>query len=85
MSGITFCAGSQTVDDRRVNSGLVLAIGSIGCIIDNTKGTVVTFGDFHFYVAIAAKDVTAQIWYPKIWAKVSLFIFIASWHTYLNC
>ena len=36
-SGITFCAGSQTVDDRRVVSGLVLAISSIGCIIDNTK------------------------------------------------
>ena len=70
-SGITFCAGSRTVDDRRVVSGLVLAIGSIGCIIDNTKsfadvgvtgkGTVVTFGDFHVYVAVAAKGYPEEV------------------------
>ena len=70
-SGITFCAGSRTVDDRRVVSGLVLAIVSIGRIIDNTKifadvgvtseGTVVTFGDFHVYVAVAVADKE----YPK--------------------
>ena len=71
-SGITFCAGSRTVDDRRVVSGLVLAIGSIGCIIDNTKsfadvgvtgkGTVVTFGDFHVYVAVAAKEYPEEVY-----------------------
>ena len=69
-SGITFRAGSRTVNDRRIVSGLVLAIGSIGCIIDNTrsfadvgvigKGTIVTFGDFHVYVAVAAKE------YPEL-------------------
>ena len=31
------------------------------------------------------KGVTAQIWYPKIWAKFSLLLCIASWHAYLNC
>ena len=61
-----FCAGSRTVDDRRVVSGLVLSIGSIGCIIDNTRsfadvgfvsgGSVITFGDFHVYIAVAAKE-----------------------------
>ena len=72
MSGVTFCAGSQIVDDRRVVSGLVLAIGSIGCIIDNTKsfadvgftgkGTVVTFSDFHVYVSIAAKVYPEEVY-----------------------
>ena len=72
MSGITFCAGSRTVDDRRVVSGLVLAIGSIGCIIDNTKsfadvgfigkGTIVTFIDFHVYVAVAAKEYPEEVY-----------------------
>ena len=32
-----------------------------------------------------AMHVTAQNWYPKIWAKFSLFACIASWHIYLNC
>ena len=47
----------------------MLSIGSIGCVIDNTKsfadmgftsgGTIVIFGDFHVYVVVAAKE------YPK--------------------
>ena len=32
-----------------------------------------------------SNGVTAQIWYLKIWAKFSLLLCIASWHTYLNC
>ena len=71
-SRITFRAGSRTVDDQRVVSGLVLSIGSIGCVIDNTKGfadldfpsggTVVTFGDFHVYVAVAAKEYPEEVY-----------------------
>ena len=66
-----FCAGSRSVDDRRVVSGLVLSIGSIGCIIDNTRsfadvgftgrGVVVTFGDFPVYVAVAAKEYPEEV------------------------
>ena len=71
MSGVMFCAGSRSVDDRRVVSGLVLSIGSIGCIIDNTRsfadvgfnggGVVITFGDFPVYVAVAAKEYPEEV------------------------
>ena len=72
MSGITFCVRSRNVDDRRVVSVLVLALGSICCIIYNTKsfadmgftgkGTLVTFGDFHVYVVVAAKEYPEEVY-----------------------
>ena len=67
-----FCMGSHTVDDRRVVSGFVLSIGSIGCINENTKsfanvgfasgGVIVTFGDFPVYVAVAAKEYPEEVY-----------------------
>ena len=63
-----FCAGSRSVDDRRVVSGLVL---SIGCIIDITKsfadvgftsgGFIITIGDFPFNIAVTAKKYPEEV------------------------
>ena len=66
-----FCAGSRSVNNQRVISGLVLTIGSIDCIIDNTAsfvgmgstngGVVITFGEFPVYVAVAAKEYPEEV------------------------
>ena len=70
-SKFMFCAGSCFVDNRCVVSDLVLTIGSIDCIIDNTMsladmgftngGVIVTFGDFPVYVAVAAKEYPEEV------------------------
>ena len=61
-----FCTGSRSVNNQRVVSGLVLTIGSIDYIIDNTAsfagmgstngGVVITFDEFPVYVTVAAKE-----------------------------
>ena len=58
--------------DLRIVSGLVLSIGSISCVLDNTnsfadvdvasEGAIVTLGDFHVYVAVAVKEYPEEVY-----------------------
>ena len=61
-SGAMFCAGPHSGGSDRLVTGMVLPVGSIGCLLgdpkdfvglsSSRKASVVAFGDFHVLIAV---------------------------------